>query len=137
MEKAFIISNNPLVWDKYPSSTQLHTELAKGYKEILIFARDFIHRGSKIINHPLAGSVKPNETPFKSLILTFPQIGVLDLDSLRIIEGSIQVYEKFSPLRRNWHESVYDDFQFIDWALLLSAVEALPATIRLFNYLEK
>ena len=137
MEKAFIISNNPLVWEKYPSSTQIHTDLSKGFKEILIHARDFIHKGSRIINHPLAGSVKPNETPFKSLILTFPQKGILDIDSLRIIEGSIQVYDKFSPLKRNWNESVYEDFQFIDWALLLSAVEALSATIRLFNYLEE
>ena len=64
------------------------------YRDVLIAVRDKIHKGHRLLSHPLSGSVKPNETPYKSVIISRNSAG-MDLDSLKIIEDSIAAYDKF------------------------------------------
>ncbi|MCR6546106.1 GrdX family protein [Dehalobacterium formicoaceticum] len=128
MEKAFIISNNPAVWQSYRQARQVKGSL----QEVFVDARNFIHQGSKLLNHPLAGSIKPNETPFKSLILT-QERGTLDYQSLSMIESAMEILNKMPVLARSWNNSVIEDFAMIDLNLLQSAIDALPNTI----YFEK
>jgi hypothetical protein len=54
-----------------------------------------IHKGAKLITHPLMGSIKPNETPFRSIIVSEGEGTSLDIESLVIIESSIASAEKF------------------------------------------
>ncbi|MGI6685123.1 MAG: GrdX family protein [Bacillota bacterium] len=120
MEKAMIVSNNPLVWVKYPGCVKIEGT----YKEVLIKVRDLIHQGNSLISHPLSGSIKPNETPYKSVLLKVGK-GGLDYQSLLLIESAIEVADKFYSYRRNWSDQVIRDFQVIDEDLLDSALEAL------------
>ena len=87
--------------------------------------RDMVHKGSKLITHPLMGSVKPNETSFRSIIIS--QGDTLDHESLAIIENSIAAAEKF--IRNNelpkWSDNVLDDFRFVDLKLFESALESI------------
>lgn len=124
MEKAIIISNNPLVWHKYPKTLKI----LGSFRDVLISARDDIHKGSSLITHSLAGSVKPNETPYKSLIILQKQ-GKLDFKSLASIEKGIETYDKFPSLGRDWSNQVLKDFQVIDGDLLESALTALGSNI--------
>lgn len=121
MFKVFIISNNPLVWDDYPHVIKVNGSL----RQVLVKARDYVHQGYRLISHPLAGSVKPNETPFKSLVMEAEQKS-LDFDSLRIIESAIEVTDKLPKLNRKWEEKVFEDFRIIDSSLLKAAFEHFP-----------
>ena len=92
----------------------------------LLEAQDYVHQGYKLISHPLAGSVKPNETPYKSIALDAEQ-GTLDFDSLKLIgESAIEVTDKLPKLNRKWDEKVIEDFQLIDSSLLKATFEHFP-----------
>lgn len=124
LEKAIIVSNNPLVWNRYPKTLKI----LGSFRDVLISVRNDIHKGSSLITHSLAGSVKPNETPYKSLIILKKE-GKLDFQSLTSIEKGIETVDKFLLLDRDWSEQVLRDFQIIDADLLESALKALAPNI--------
>ena len=72
-------------------------------------------------SHPLAGSVKPNETPYKSLIVSMAVHG-FDPQHGEMIANAIAVFDKFKPLQRSLSPSVLEDFQLIDYTLLAGAI---------------
>ena len=121
---ATIITNNPLVFERMNSRFKIdfrETDL----KGILIEARNRIHAGHKLLSHPLSGSVKPNETNYKSLMIS-DEKAELDLDSLGIIESAIETTLKFLNMKEyKWDIKVLDDFQEIDFTLISSAVESM------------
>ena len=86
------------------------------YAEILHVVRDYIHKGHALISHPLSGSVKPNETPFKSIVVSENATG-LCFKSLSVIEESIACCEKFTR-HKKIPESALQDFMEIDCSLI-------------------
>ena len=95
------------------------------YIDVLKLARDMVHKGAKLITHPLMGSVKPDETPFRSIIVS--KGASLDMESLAVIENSIAAAEKFQrdgkvPI---WNENILEDFRFVDLKLFESALESI------------
>jgi len=82
--------------------------------------RDLVHRQYVLHTHPLAGSVKPNETPYKSVALAAEPGSSLDLQSLQLIEGAIQVAERMlreRPLPA-MSPKLLADFALIDYSLM-------------------
>lgn len=68
-EKPIVITNNPL------TKSSLDGRFDVIYKEVdlvdvLIVVRDYIHKGHKLLTHPLMGSIKPNQTPYKSVAIS-------------------------------------------------------------------
>lgn len=94
----------------------------ENYRYILKKARDFVHNNYVLLTHPLSGSVKPNETPFKSIAVK--KGGNLCLDSLDIIEKAISTFDKFFEMKStpNWNEKILDDFRVIDLDLIKNAL---------------
>lgn len=121
MKKEFIIvTNNPLVTANIDKKyTVVYKEIS--YEELLKEVRDRIHQGHMLLSHPLSGSVKPNETPYKSVMIT-EKNGEVDQNSVLLIENAIQACGKFAFKSDKYGQSVYDDFQMIDWTLLESAI---------------
>ena len=119
-----IISNNPRVWETYSQHVR---KIEGGVLAVYEAARDAIHRGAKLLNHPLAGSVKPNQNPYRSLLLSTAADRPLDLDSLSHIENAIQTLDRLPKLNRPYTEKAMEDFRFIDFCLFQTAVQALPA----------
>jgi hypothetical protein len=119
-----ILTNNSLVSEKYGKNLDI-TFLDGYYIDVLRKARDLVHKGSKLITHPLMGSVKPNETPFRSIIIS--EGTVLDIESLAIIESSMAVAEKFQRDNKvpDWNEKVLGDFRYVDLRLFESALESI------------
>lgn len=118
----FILTNNPYVEKQFVSkyaTEYLEVPLA----QILEAGRAYIHKGHKLLSHPLSGSVKPYETPYKSVMLSKTR-GSLDLESLHIIEESLENVRKFKGMKREYSESVYRDFQMIDFTLIDGAVSS-------------
>jgi len=100
--------------------------IQSSYGDVLITVRDRIHKGHKLLTHPLSGSVKPNETPFKSIIIT-KKAQQLDAESLQIIENSIMTYEKFmnnsNRFNNSIREQILDDYKEVDYRLLIGALK--------------
>ena len=115
-----IVTNNPLVVKNLENSREIIYKDVS-YEEILRETRDRIHEGHVLLTHPLSGSVKPNETPYKSILISRQRRDV-DADSLKLIENAIQACRKFMMKADKYKPEVYQDFQLIDWTLLESAM---------------
>lgn len=121
--KAIIITNNPKIYEKYNDSFEIEYLENKSYFDVLIYTRDKIHMGHKLLSHPLSGSVKPNETPYKSILISNKK-GKMNIDSLVLIENSISTYEKFQNISKvpNWNNQVLEDFMVVDLSLIESTL---------------
>ena len=124
--KDIIITNNKYVDEKYGDRFQVEFLEDFNYLDILYYVRDKVHEGYRLSTHPLSGSVKPNETPYKTIMIGKKEKS-LDLDSLRIIEDSIATAKKFINNRPtpNWPESILDDFRVIDLSLIENVIDKL------------
>jgi hypothetical protein len=90
----------------------------------MITARDLIHKGYRLLTHPLSGSIKPNQTPYKSIALE-KRAEEVDFTSLQLIEDSISrtrslLKDRATP---DWPESCLEDFMLIDLDLISNALK--------------
>lgn len=123
--KSIIITNNLEVRQKLNDEYDVQF-VDGGLLDVLLLARNKIHEGHKLLTHPLSGSVKPNETPYKSLIISYEK-GDLHIDSLMIIESSIETAKKFINIKmpNKWSDKILKDFMEIDCTLLNSGIESM------------
>ena len=120
-----VVTNNPMVLDRLKDTRHvIYREIS--YEEILKEVRDRIHEGHTLLSHPLSGSVKPNETPYKSIMIS-ERKGEVDEGSVKLIENAIQACRKFIFKSDLYEEPVYDDFQIIDLTLLESGMASADA----------
>ena len=120
MSKYMVITNNPLVRSRLDDAHEvIYLELS--YEELLKVVRDRIYEGHSLLTHPLSGSVKPKETPYKSVLISERKEKV-DGESVRLIENAILVCQKFQDKSKYYKEEVYKDFQLVDWTLLESGL---------------
>lgn len=124
--KNILITNNKYVYNKYKDEFEMVYDEKFTYLDVLEYVRNKVHDGHELLTHPLSGSVKPNETPFKSIVISEKK-EVLDFNSLKIIEDSIATYKKFTAIRPtlNWPESILDDFMVIDLSLIQNAIDRM------------
>ena len=115
-----IITNNPFVVKKY---SQISVYFEKNVLEIYILIRDMVHKGAKILSHPLSGSIKPWETPYKSVLVSKRQ-GTLDFESLKLIEGAIGILKNRKVGEYVYPQGVLEDFGIIDMDLINSALDS-------------
>lgn len=118
-----IITNNPLVNLKYKDLFPMDYHEDTTFLEILELTRSKVHIGYEILTHPLTGSIKPGETPFKSIIIS-EVASKLNFDSLKLIEDAIITTKKF-PLIRKWTNKIIGDFQLIDYDIITSGIESI------------
>lgn len=121
-----IVTNNPDVKAKYENERVVEF-VEGGYKDVLIRVRDLIFEGHELLTHPLMGSVKPNETPYRSIAVA-KHAGKLNNDNVIMIADCITTYDKFAAnarFDRGRHapEWLLEDFRYIDLTLISSAVD--------------
>lgn len=116
-----IITNNNRVLEKYQSihTIEFHDET---YLEVLVAVRNKIHQNYKLLIHPMAGSLKPNQTPFKSVILMETEL--TDYNSLMLIENAIESANKFLKFKSlpKWSENCIYDFKTLDLSFVEGAI---------------
>lgn len=118
-----IVTNNPIVKSQITDKEIVHKDIT--YIEVLKECRDLVHKGYEILSHPLYGSVKPNETPYRSIIM---KKGTnLDTNSLNLIEEAIVTLSKFQNNKKtpNWPNKVIEDFRVIDLDILQNTLQRI------------
>ena len=120
--KKLIVTNNPMVREKYSQQYDLKYE-ETSFVGVLKQVRDLVHRGYRLLTHPLSGSIKPNETPYKSVLLE-ESTGKFDEFSVRVIEEAVLTCDKFSQKKYPYKKDVTRDFQFVDLTLFESGLES-------------
>ncbi|MDO4552127.1 MAG: GrdX family protein [Bacillota bacterium] len=127
--KPLIVTNNDKVRNRCPDQVECRFLDGGTYLEVLKAARDCIHQGCRLLNHPMAGSLKPNQTPFKTIVLDAQRSEGQDwLESVHLIENSIEGAEKFLSQKGlpPWPEHIREDFKTVDLSLVKRMLEGEP-----------
>ena len=92
------------------------------YFEILKKTRDLVHKNYEILTHPLYGSIKPNETLYRSIVVQ--KSDSLSINSLSLISEAIDTFMKFKNNKETplWSEKIKEDFSVIDFDLITNAI---------------
>lgn len=124
-QEVLIVTNNPLVKEKIGGNYNIDF-VEGGILDVMEKLRDMIHTGSVLLTHPLSGSVKPGQTPYKSVMIHIVK-GNVDADSLLMIEDAIDNCKKFVKRVDEFREGTDDDKRFIDFTLISSGIESFEA----------
>lgn len=121
-KNVLIVTNNPLVREKV--SEKYKIEFVEGdILNVMEALRDMIHKGCILLTHPLSGSIKPGQTPYKSVMIEVKD-GIVDTDSLLMIEDAILNCKKFVKRADEFREGTDYDKRFIDYTLIMSGIES-------------
>ena len=120
-----LITNNPKIFKEVKSDNLNVIYLPDlDFMGILYKVRDYIHLNYKLLTHPIVSSIKPYETPYKSVVLSNNEI--FDMDSLEIIDNSIALSKNFlDKPRRKLTETIDEDFKLIDYELVVGAIGSI------------
>ena len=123
-----IITNNPAVTAAYEQMKNVRY-VEGSYRDVLVEVRNLVHIGHEQVTHPLMGSLKPNETPYRSVVVSDEPVQGCHTEAILIIEESIAVFDRFARTARPDRgayasENAKRDFREIDLSLLKSALDA-------------
>lgn len=122
-----IVTNNPMVQEKLKDIRTIHF-VEGSYGNVLDeVKKQIIDKHIRLLSHPLSGSIKPNETYYKTIFVTETTSQYIDIESLEYIESAITVYEKFikNKQRPDWSLAVLKDFAFVDFYIAQSTLERM------------
>lgn len=116
--KAVLITNNSKVIEKYKDEVQVIEE--DSYEAVLIKTRDLVNTGYELLTHPQASSLKPNQTPIRSILL-YKESGGDQMRSVLLMEKCIEVYRQWQEISKtpeHYEENVENDFRTIDLSVV-------------------
>ena len=119
-----LITNNPKFIEENLKDIEIEY-LDMSYIDILRKIRDYVHENWEIVTHPLYGSVKPNETIYRTIVIK--EKNSLDITSVNLISDAILTFKKFRNNREvpQWTDRVKDDFSVIDYDLIINAINRI------------
>lgn len=121
-----IVTNNSLCRDQYQELIPVDFLEGKGYMDVLLAVRDYIQKGWRLETHPMTGSLKPNQTPYKSIMVSdLPREQEEFYSQEMTIENSILSCRKFLEIKQtpNWTEEIRKDFMIVDLSLIEGAIQ--------------
>ena len=121
-----LVTNNRLCFEKYRDRVRVDYLEDGSYLDVLVRARDYVQKGSRIETHPMAGSIKPNQTPFRSVLLSDRKMdGDEVIENELMIEDAVLMTKKVLSDRpvRKWDESIVNDFRQVDLELISGAID--------------
>lgn len=125
LEKAILITNNDRVYKKYHG--QLKMILLETYEEVLLKTRDLVYDRHLLLTHPQASSLKPNQTPYRSIIV-YPKGTEDNMKDIMLIEKCIETFRQWQDIAKtplDYKADVANDFKTID----LSVIENIISRI--------
>lgn len=88
---------------------------------MLIRVRDMVYLGHILYTHPLSGSVKPNQTPYRTVAVS-AKPHEFSMEHSEIISNSITVFDKFPMERRILSDRILRDLQIVDHSIISEAM---------------
>ena len=125
IEKATLITNNDRVYEKYKD--ELKVILLDTYEEVLIKVRDMVYDKHILLTHPQASSLKPNQTPYRS-VSVYPRGKDDNMKDILLIEKCLQVYyewQEIAPSPEKYEARVANDFKTIDLSVVDNIIPRL------------
>ena len=108
--KFTLITNNIDLYEKVKEKNDLEIIFDEKYTygDILDIVKKKLQNGYELSTHPLCGSIKPNETPYRSILIT--KAKELDVNGIIIIDEAIETYKKFQNNMKTplWIDRVLD-----------------------------
>lgn len=118
LEKATLITNNDRVYEKYKND--LEVILLKTYEEVLLKTRDLVYDRHVLLTHPQASSLKPNQTPYRSVVV-YPKGEEDNMKDIMLIEKCIETFRQWQDIAKtpdSYEEKVANDFKTIDLSVI-------------------
>lgn len=125
LKDIIIITNNSKVEEKYKNTCEVI--FVNNYEEVLITTRDYVYNKHKLLTHPQASSLKPNQTPFRSIMICRSEDNSNNADQI-LIDKCIQVYKEWqeiSPAPKSYEKKVEDDFKTIDLSIIDNCISRI------------
>lgn len=118
IEKCILVTNNDRAVKELAKGMK-ESILLPSYEEVLLKTRDLIHRGYELLTHPQASSLKPNQTPFRSVLL-YENGGRMNPEELALIENALDAFYKWNRGRKlpGYEEKIENDYKTIDISML-------------------
>jgi len=120
-----LLTNNPC-FQKSVDSSRLQFFYGTSL-EVLIAARDAIHLGSDLLTHPLCGNLRPNQQPFRSILLQNSEQkersfnSTTYLESISTIEEAVLLYRSYGSRLldpESLPAAIREDHAFVDYELM-------------------
>lgn len=130
IDKCILVTNNDKAADKWNGIMQ-EVLLLDTYRDVLVKARDMIYEKYELLTHPQTSSLKPNQTPYKTIILYAEK---READSrngnfrdIELIESAIDNFDKWNSIRKTpkCTESIANDYKTIDVSMIENVVSRL------------
>ena len=126
IEKVVLVTNNSKAAEKYKDIFDVHVE--KDYESVLLKTRDLVYTGFSLLTHPQASSLKPNQTPVRSVLLYPQRDGDQHGRDCLLAEDVLHVYwqwQEIAPTPDDYREAVRNDFETIDLSMIDGAAGKL------------
>lgn len=122
IEKAILLTNNDKVMAKFGDT--IKCIMCKNYEEVMIKTRDMVYTGHKLLTHPQASSLKPNQTLYRSIII-YPKEGEDNTEDIMLIEKCVETFRQWQDIARSpesYPENVTNDFKTIDLSVIENVI---------------
>lgn len=125
LKKCILVTNNDRAAKKYAEVVQ-EVCMMDSYKEVLEKVRDLIHTHHKLLTHPQASSLKPNQTPYRSILL-YSKGEQDNVSDILLIEEAIGTYEKWAEIKKTpkYNEKIAYDYKTIDLSMIENVIPKL------------
>ena len=117
-----LFTNNPIIKNEIINGCLEFVFISGTSFDVLKCARDSVHRGAKLITHPLYGNLRPYQQPYRTILVAGKkETSPCDFESLSLIERAVEVYQScidrlIKP--ENLPELLRDDYAFVDFELM-------------------
>ena len=94
--------------------------LMENYEAVMIKVRDLVYDRHILLTHPQASSLKPNQTPYRS-IAVYPKGNEDNMKDIMLIEKCLEVYyqwQEIAPSPAKYSDKVAYDFKTIDLSIV-------------------
>ena len=123
--KCILVTNNDRAAEKWGDKVE-QVVLVETYEEVLLKTRDLIHTNHKLLTHPQASSLKPNQTPYRTILLYGVQ-GSGEAEDVCLIENALETYEKWNSIKKipEYDEKTAYDYKTIDLSMIENVIPRL------------
>ena len=126
-----IVTNNPMVAEAFGERCRVVFLENGSDRDVIETVRDLVHQHYRVLTAPLSGSVKPWETPYRSVMVSTSKGSAIDMTSLELVEFALTVIRQSRECLETTKASIDLDFQTIDLSLIESALPSVEAIGRI------